>query len=212
MPPIALQLICIAKVFTRQCRHFAEQCLEEMKKPVYCKIQAWIVGLKLLEIRALFNRISNELFYSHWAKVDFDFDDSVRKLNKIARRIEILEIKFAEIQGEEVVQRLKRKKVLAFLDHVNMSLKETVFLKYYIQLYNEHNIPQHKETVFLKYYLQLYNEDNIPKHAQRLQKMKKKMIGIFQRKDNWTKPYLRQVKRYKITANVISEFIKFLKL
>jgi hypothetical protein len=183
-------LFCIAKVFTRLCKSFAEQCLEEMKKPVYCKIQAWIVGLQLLKLRALFNRISDELFYSHWKKIDFDFQDSLRKLNKIASRIEILKIKFANIQGEEVVQRLKRKKVLAFLNHVNMSFNDTVFLKYYIQTYNENNIPQ---------------------HAKRLQKMKKKMIGIFQRKDNWTKPYLRKVKRYKITANVISDCINSVK-
>ena len=183
-------LFCIAKVFTRLCKKFAEQCLEEMKKPVYCKIQAWIVGLKLLKLKALFNRSSNELFYFHWTKMDSDFHDSMRKLNKIVSQIEILQIKFAEIQGKEVVQRLKRKKVLAFLNHVNMSFNDTIFLKFYVQL---------------------YNEKNIPKYAKRLQKMKRKMIGIFQIKDNWTKPYLRQVKRYKITANIISDCINFLK-
>ena len=117
-------------------------------------------------------------------------DDSLRNLNKIASQIETLEIKFAQIQGEEAVQSLKRKKVVAFLNQVNMSLADTVFLKYYIQL---------------------YNFNNIPKHAKRLLKMKRKMIGIFQTKDNWTKPYLRQVKRYKITESVISESIIFLK-
>ena len=60
------QLFYTAKVFGRQCDKFAKQCLAEMEKSVDCKIQAWIVCQKLLQLRARFNGISSELYLLQW--------------------------------------------------------------------------------------------------------------------------------------------------
>jgi len=183
------QMSSIADVFIDNCDYFGKQCLDEMKKQVNCKIQACMVGSKLFSIYILFERLSNDLFIMNWYNFN-TIEECKKQLNKIVLRIEMLQIRFAEIQGNEQVASLKKKKVLEFFSHVNMSLAETAFLKDYKQLNN------------------LYH---IPKLAKRLVKMKRKMIGIYQMKENWTRPYLRQVKRYKRTEPFISECINFLK-
>ena len=182
------QIFNIAKVFGRHCDNFGKQCFAEMQKPVNCKIQALIVCQKLFHIKTFFNKLSNQLHRLEW--YEGDKNDCMRNINRIALKMEALEIEFAKMQSNKAVEIVKRIKVLAFLAQVNMSTADTVFLKYYVQL---------------------CAMDNIPKPAKRLFQMKRKMIGIFQNKDNWTKPYLRQVKRYKLTEHVISESINFLK-
>ena len=178
----------LINVFGRHCDTLSSQCSIESEKKYSCKIQTNVCNSKLLHIRALCIKLSSDLRYMNIYKYK-NADDCVRYIDKSVLQIEKLQITFAQVQGIEQAQALKRSKVLAFCDQINMSLAE---------------------AHFLFKYQQLSKSNSIPKLAQRLLKSKKKIIRIFQMKTNWEKPYLRQVKRYKITAQLISDSINFL--
>ena len=160
------------KIFTKHCYNLKKECA--------------IVEKKIGKTKAL-DQIKREIkilctkFY-HFEMCTF-YKLCIYRLNRLVHHMEKLEIKLAELKGNNHLNILKRQKVESFCHHVNMSIAEVIFMQE-----NNHEVCYYDEEKMLKELIQ----------------QKRKMILIFQMKSNWEKLYLKQVKRYKRRAYTIS--------
>jgi hypothetical protein len=165
------------KVLIRHCEKFQTQCLTQLNIQCSCKIQTFIHRKKLFQIRTLFSRLARNLILLN-AYSFSNISDCYNRLDKIVLQMEKLEIDLAKFQGNEHVQHVKKSKILALCHHINLSMEEAKFM--------------HKIWDTLADYIKL------------LEKHKRKVYRVFQKKTNWVKPYLKQVKRYKKTSRAVS--------
>jgi hypothetical protein len=106
-------------------------------------------------------------------------------IDKFKSYFEELELKFANIKGEQYLQVLRRKKILVFCTHVRLSLIEVKVLNNQFPCFWSERVDQlvkYKQKVFL---LCLPMDNN-----------------------QWTKKYLSLVKKYKSVAVKVSKGIE----
>jgi hypothetical protein len=165
------------KVLIRHCEKFQTQCLAQQKIQCSCKLQTFIHRKKLFQIRTSFSQLARQLLFldPHTFKT---MNDCLNYVDKIVLKMEKLEIDLAKFQGTEHVQQVKKAKILALCHHINLSMEEAKFM--------------HKVWDTLEHYI------------KQLEKRKRKVYRVFQKKTNWIKPYLKQVKRYKKTSRAVS--------
>jgi hypothetical protein len=163
------------KIFAKHCYNLKRQCalleVQIGKTKQMCHIKT--------QLKILCSRFFN-----------FDtctyFDVCISRLNRLVLHMEKLEMKLAKLKGgQKELELLKRKKIESFLFHINLSIKDVIYME-----------EQNPNVAYFDYEPML----------KQLLKLKRKMFLIFQMKKNWEMLYLKQIKRYKKRASTISCF------
>ena len=159
-------------IFRQHCFRFRLQCAALREQNGDCK--------KLLQIESMFLTLISRINKIDAFKRSL-YDNYIRQFNKIVLHMEKLELDLAQLRGQDYVKSLKKTKILAFCNYVNLSIAEA------------DSIPN-------------YQLDQL---VEQLLKLKKNMFCIYAMESGWEKLYLKNVKRYKRRAETISDYVEY---
>ena len=102
-------------IFRQHCFSFRLQCAALREQNGDCK--------KLLQIESMFLTLISRINKIDAFKRSL-YDNYIRQFNKIVLHMEKLELDLAQLRGQDYVKSLKKTKILAFCNYVNLSIAE----------------------------------------------------------------------------------------